>query len=283
MVPMPASLRLVLGFSFWKLLVSPTYGLKHATACRSTANDSWGPLPPPPPLWGGGGALVPASAFALAGARAHEPLLPQAPVSAQRLPEVHGEFVAADVDLGAAVPGKGRGVLTREAVPRHHLVLASRAFATAVDPPDPEGLGAVDAATGAAVGASECLLIDAVIRELVADPSRAPELYALDAGPEYQHRPSPDGATAVDVGRVRGIVRTNALRLPSRKGVWRGRAAEPRGSGLWLRAALFNHSCTPNCMWLQVRRPSSRLMGWGARVVHAGSADPSSNPTAVAP
>ena len=44
MVPMPASLRSGLGFSFWKIGLPPTYGLKHAAACRSTANFSWGPL-----------------------------------------------------------------------------------------------------------------------------------------------------------------------------------------------------------------------------------------------
>ena len=43
MVLMPASLRLGLGFGFWKIWVPPTYGLKHAAACR-TANFSWGPL-----------------------------------------------------------------------------------------------------------------------------------------------------------------------------------------------------------------------------------------------
>ena len=32
MVPMPASLRLGLDFSFWKIWVPPTYGLKHAAA-----------------------------------------------------------------------------------------------------------------------------------------------------------------------------------------------------------------------------------------------------------
>ena len=31
-------------WSFWKIWVTPTYGLKHATACCSTANFSWGPL-----------------------------------------------------------------------------------------------------------------------------------------------------------------------------------------------------------------------------------------------
>ena len=44
MVPMSASLRLGLDFSFWKIWVPPTYGLKHATACRGSANFSWGLL-----------------------------------------------------------------------------------------------------------------------------------------------------------------------------------------------------------------------------------------------
>ena len=50
---MPASFRLGLGFSFWQIWVPPTYGLKHAAVCRSTANcfgDRWClVLDPPPP------------------------------------------------------------------------------------------------------------------------------------------------------------------------------------------------------------------------------------------
>ena len=40
MVPMPASLRIGLGFSFWKIWVPPAYGLKHAAACRSMPQHS---------------------------------------------------------------------------------------------------------------------------------------------------------------------------------------------------------------------------------------------------
>ena len=43
-VPMPGSLRLRLGFSFWKIWVPPTYSLKHAAACCCMANFSWGLL-----------------------------------------------------------------------------------------------------------------------------------------------------------------------------------------------------------------------------------------------
>ena len=40
-------------FSFWKIGLAPTYGLKHATACHSTAKFSRGPLVPGAGVAGG--------------------------------------------------------------------------------------------------------------------------------------------------------------------------------------------------------------------------------------
>ena len=176
-----------------------------------------------------------------------------------RIAEAHADFASPDVALGVAIPFKGRGVRSTRPLSANQLILGSRAFAVAF--PAVENRCWTPAGCESEAASAGRLLVHEVIHKAMARPECATQLYSLDAGPQYSAAPPPQSPAAiVDVDRIRGLCAVNAFRAQGDP--WErlthgpGHVGAPPppglGSGLWLRESLLNHSCAPNCTWLQI-------------------------------
>ena len=172
----------------------------------------------------------------------------------------HADYVSPKVDVGCEVPGKGRGVRALEDLVENELITASTAFAWA--PVDPcSSTFTFDAFSMRMNDASQSRLLPATIRALESMPSRGKDLYSLSGG-----KATPMDPTAIDVPRLDRILETNWFGGDGMKALPAAMAAELRAaltedvkeakhnddssSGLWIREAIFNHSCTPNLNYL---------------------------------
>ena len=155
---------------------------------------------------------------------------------------VHMDFISPDIELVEEVSGKGRGFRAKRAFRENELVMASRAFAIQFHDGRLPGYDP-DATSG--------LAIPHIIHRLWADPECGAELYRLDAGSGFRDCAPPDSASGiVDVLRISRICVHNAFAGGDE---WGGVLDQTkRSSGLWIQASYFNHSCTPNCQWMQV-------------------------------
>jgi hypothetical protein len=121
---------------------------------------------------------------------------------------------------------------------------------------------------------TNAVMLPAVIHTLLAHPERGTELYSLSGGAAYAAAPdlSAVAATRVDVKRISAILGNNWFstcadeaaeqlaeyrwavslrRAPTMEEREKRQAAKQyrSGTGLWVRPALFNHSCAPNCVY----------------------------------
>ena len=176
------------------------------------------------------------------------------------LSRAHADFVSPALELGVAIVGKGRGARATQAIAENELLMASKAFAVALgrppDAPPPD-------------------VVPSVVHALLANPETAAALYHLDAGPAYRDAPAPTAVeSVVDVVRIANICARNSFEL--QPDPWRAAAAQREGragsgraagKGLWLREAMLNHSCVPNCQWFQI---GDFQFTFAARAIAAG-------------
>ncbi|KAK7696883.1 hypothetical protein SLS64_014111 [Diaporthe eres] len=179
--------------------------------------------------------------------------------------------------------GRGRGLFAACDIPRGGLVLCEKAFCVAWG----DGKASATAVTydvrDGRIRVSPVGLVRAVVQKLRGTPSciaRVMELYGDYRGsedvPDHEVH-SGDNSSVVDVFRVHDIVSRNAFGL----GPPPPNAGKPEAefdgvgisTGLWVRAALINHSCVPNTekefvgdmMLVRAKRPISA----GEEILHS--------------
>lgn len=156
-----------------------------------------------------------------------------------------------DAAAAADVPGgSGRGVFARVRVPCGSLLVACKALAVvARSEAAPHGarLTTLDTIGHRRTGGqdirhdADAELPNALARLIAARPQIGEKLYSLSGGPFFDETPMTD-TTRVDLLRISAISASNGFGLCT---------ADPSagGGGLWPDAALFNHSCLPNCTY----------------------------------
>eukprot|EP00798_Chlamydomonas_sp_ICE-L_P004635 gene4635-14831_t len=168
--------------------------------------------------------------------------------------------LSAESPSGCVVKGskaKGRCVVAGKAIHAGTLLMASKAFAF-----EPDNMHHNDTPSGHTrmdAGSEEAHIVPRVVQALLDRPESSSELYTMSAGPVFDGTPLPGYTGAVDVPRIRGILRNNWFgstkdmfwQVLNEQQELEG-MRQSRGVGLWVRPALFNHSCLPNCTYLTV-------------------------------
>ena len=177
----------------------------------------------------------------------------------------HANFQSPDIEIAADLPGKGRGVRAKRALPENHLVMASRGFG--VQFYECDGFHGYDpeAASG--------LSLPHVVHELMANPHRSAELYQLDAGALFAGCAAPHSPSSiVDVLRISRICARNSFGGGDEWGPAGGRASQ-RSSGVWVQVCSDRTSCpglhpllhcSPRRTWDGARFAVAPVVGWMA-------------------
>jgi tetratricopeptide (TPR) repeat protein len=181
------------------------------------------------------------------------------------------------VDSDVVGGGKYRGCKAVRDIQENELLSASKAFVF-VPASEKESMTLqVDAYGSKIDSASQIQLVTEAISLLQRRPGVGKALYNLSAGldPDVNAIPLTD-TEMIDIPRIRRILNSNTFSVSDDSDVamhWEkkkesdkkgGRLTEDEaeqlqamnklktGSGLWLKESMFNHSCTPNCVWTQI-------------------------------
>lgn len=193
----------------------------------------------------------------------------------------HADFVSPSVETGVMIQCLSgisyRGVKAVKDLAEDELVVASKAFAYFTREEN-------DANTSLEFNTYEktmndhgnIQLVGEVVKLLWKSPSLGKSFYSLSAGDDCKEI-NLDDMDKIDLPRIRNILKSNVFSQTSENESisvkWKsiqhmkkhGRPMSQsefkqevakrdatRGSGLWLKESLFNHSCTPNCIWTQI-------------------------------
>ncbi|THW48638.1 hypothetical protein D6C76_06144 [Aureobasidium pullulans] len=155
----------------------------------------------------------------------------------------------------------GRGLFAVEAIPCGDIVLSEKALAFVPSPVDPKTFNLVipPGATRGTFGTQIDIWTE-VIQRIVADPSIAPKVLSLYAGPNYPpledlNLPIVDGSPVLDIFRIENIIEYNSFGYghdPELTSFGNAALTTPGlnnmdGSmGLWVHCSAMNHSCLFN-------------------------------------
>jgi len=186
----------------------------------------------------------------------------------RKRPLFHADFASPRVEIGVAIQRTlgitYRGCKAITDLEEGALVLAGKPFAFA------------KRGTGSATNKSDGRnnndrLVQEVVRKLWKRPSLGDQFYSL-SGAEHLGEELPDeNMDRIDLPRIRAILSGNTFGVmdenvsvllhwkkqrmpPSQFKMEVDAAFQNKGSGLWLRHSMLNHSCTPNCVWFQIGR-----------------------------
>ncbi|GJN92212.1 hypothetical protein Rhopal_005242-T1 [Rhodotorula paludigena] len=173
-----------------------------------------------------------------------------------------GDFFGPIEVAPIASRGGGRGVVATRDIQAGELLLVEKAFAVGRGSKTRTILS-FNFRTNTVSDPSKLGLITAVAAKLKDDPALGARLYALHGEPNYpptgsiafpplQDRPldTPTAPVYADINRIEEIVSTNSFGLG--KTDFDDKTAKMMGldgSGLFLGASMFNHSCEPSAMW----------------------------------
>lgn len=167
------------------------------------------------------------------------------------------------------IPGKGRGLVATEDIPRGTLLLCSKAYAAVFL----EELGvpqiqlSLDLSKREVSSLSSSHIVTKIAHKLQQEPWTAAELYDLHSGlaipAPYIIPHTEDSTPQVDVERIANIVRLNAFNVGEARSespagtrvadvghrLLRGMAI---GTGLWILPSYINHSCVANALHMMV-------------------------------
>ena len=184
----------------------------------------------------------------------------------------HSNFVSPKAEFGVRVDGAaGRGCRAVHRLEEGDLICASKAFAFALNDPS-STTQVLDFYGGQSHTAETVELVTNAIAVLVNEPERGAELYSLSVGAAGSAAYDAD-STLVNLALIRKIVNANrfgvSLELASDV-VDRARESSGAagGAGLFLRESLFNHSCTPNCVW---RTCGDHIFMFATKSIEAGN------------
>lgn len=186
----------------------------------------------------------------------------------------HSNFVSKSIEVGVDIelPGGGtyRGCKAVRDIEENELLCASKAFAF-VPSDETDFTVQVNPYSNQLESQSQVELVSKVVAVLQRRPSLGKALYALSAGPDAKSI-LPCNLKKFDIPRIRRILNSNSFgastsedeilsdweRLKEEYKTGRPLVASEaeilgaklkRGSGIWLKESMFNHSCTPNCNW----------------------------------
>lgn len=210
-----------------------------------------------------------------------------------RLSWRHAEFESAAVRVEDDAK-KGRRLVALEPLAAGTLLMASKALAFVVCSGAEAVAIAVSASNSNFDTGSQSFILPAVVQTLLTRPETGEALYSLSGGAAFPPMSASSGQggadpTRVDVPRIDAILSTNwfqaggsEMKMHLEVLAWASKlgrnptdaehqafhdARLPKGSGLWVRPSLLNHSCAPNC---RTHQEGDFMFVMAARDIEAG-------------
>eukprot|EP01112_Ceratiomyxa_fruticulosa_P019680 TRINITY_DN6496_c0_g4_i1.p1 TRINITY_DN6496_c0_g4~~TRINITY_DN6496_c0_g4_i1.p1 ORF type:complete len:720 (-),score=145.58 TRINITY_DN6496_c0_g4_i1:76-2235(-) len=152
----------------------------------------------------------------------------------------HSDYFSPNIEI-VEVPGKGRGILSKDFIPYGSIVMVSKAFDCVHESEAPFILYE-DETTGMVRPYRSQELIACTARKIANDEEEAATVY-------YLHAPNFGAAdpTVVDMSRIADIDMCNGFTWVPNPLNMKVSTDQDSGSGLWIQPSLFNHSCIANC------------------------------------
>jgi hypothetical protein len=197
-------------------------------------------------------------------------------LAAKKCDTFRADFVspkaALGVDISYSSGGTYRGCKAVRDIDENELICASKAFVFVQSNDD--CTMQVDVYSKRIREASRIKACAETIAQLYNRPSLGHQLYSLSAGPAFQEV-AHENIEKIDISRIEGILSANVFAAHNEslgaKVAWeRCKKVQVlerpltqsehdelnkevgRGSGLWIKESMFNHSCAPNCIWSQI-------------------------------
>jgi hypothetical protein len=190
----------------------------------------------------------------------------------------HADFVSFKTELGVSIPLPNgtsyRGCKALHDIDENELICASNAFVF-VDKTETHGSSEIEQMFQKMNMGSTGRICDKVVALLKKRPALGEKLYGLSAGSRFADMTAEEKKKTIDIPRIRAILTSNTFgiygessdcRVHWQKSVKFQSLGRPlsksehdelheglsSGSGLWIHESLFNHSCAPNCTWVQI-------------------------------
>jgi tetratricopeptide (TPR) repeat protein len=188
----------------------------------------------------------------------------------------HADYACSKVDFGVPIRHVGgetfRGCMATEELQEGDLVSASKAFVYVQrDEPTSRTLE-IDVYKQLLGTGKDVDITEATISRLQERPQIGETFYSLSAGPDFRDPVKSSDTGKLDIPRIRGVLRSNRFGADTNVDVLMNQCKrakrenelgrqlteeeaqeifhnDSKGTGLWLRESLFNHSCAPNCSW----------------------------------